>query len=764
MNLKLENRTNFAIIDVVIIMNELLAPAGDLESLYAAISNGADAIYLGLDSFSARAYAKNFNKEDLEIAIKYAHLRNVKVYVTMNTLIYEDELEKAYAAIKRAYLANVDGLIIQDLALLTHTINYYPQMEAHTSTQLGIDDIYGIKLLEKLGVKRVVLARENSIEQINSFKKQTKMPLEVFIHGALCVSYSGGCLMSGLIGMRSGNRGRCVGPCRKQYKLINSTTDEIISNTYILSMKDLNSLDNIDKLKNIDSLKIEGRMKSPEYVASIVRSYRDKLDGKKTTSLELEKIFNRTFTKGYLFNEDKKDITNPIRPNNNGYYIGKITGIKKDFYEITLENPINQGDQLRIDSKNEINIPATKIYDKNLNYVNSASNKCYLKINEKAAIGDLVYKTKDKLFMEEIQKTYPLEFKRLPLDFYVEGEANKPLSITVKYEGYYVTKESNILDSAINKPISKEAITNQINKLQDTPYFLNDITFNIKENFFIPIKEINNLRRELINELNLKRLVQREIDNINIDNKPIAFDKISPKLAVFATTQEQYQAALDEGIEIIYYKNYARRNNVDFKKVEGDYILVGGYNSLEYFKNKTLISDHILNATNSITVYNLYKLGIHRTTLSHEINKSQIKQLYDAYVKNNNGAPNLEMIVYGHQELMYTKYCPLKKNNLCGKCKNNRYYLDDGMYQFPIISYDDCTTSILNGKILNLIDDLNDLQNYINVFRVQLTIEDYQKSKEIIKMFKNKMNHLNEETNFFDKKTNTRGNLNREII
>ena len=147
MNLKLENRTNFAIIDVVIIMNELLAPAGDLESLYAAISNGADAIYLGLDSFSARAYAKNFNKEDLEIAIKYAHLRNVKVYVTMNTLIYEDELEKAYAAIKRAYLANVDGLIIQDLALLTHTINYYPQMEAHTSTQLGIDDIYGIKLL-----------------------------------------------------------------------------------------------------------------------------------------------------------------------------------------------------------------------------------------------------------------------------------------------------------------------------------------------------------------------------------------------------------------------------------------------------------------------------------------------------------------------------------------------------------------------------------------------------------------------------------------
>ena len=352
-------------------MSELLAPAGDFDSLVAAISNGADAIYLGLESLSARAYAKNFSFDELAEAVKYAHLRNVKVYVTINTIVYEKELNEAFLAIKKCYLANVDALIIQDLALIKHVIDNYKDMEAHISTQVGIDDIYGIRLLEKLGAKRIVVSRECSIDKIKEFKKQSKVSIEAFIHGALCVSFSGGCLMSGLIGMRSGNRGRCVGPCRKKYKLF--MDDKLVSDSYILSMKDLNTSSFIHQLDIIDSLKIEGRMKSPEYVAGVVNLYRNLLDDKKPDAY-LEKTFNRTFTKGYLFNEDKKDIVNSNKPNNFGYLIGKIVGKKNNLYQIKLTAPLNQNDQIRIEAKKEINLPIIKMYDNNHKLINSANN------------------------------------------------------------------------------------------------------------------------------------------------------------------------------------------------------------------------------------------------------------------------------------------------------------------------------------------------------------------------------------------------------
>ena len=262
-------------------MTELLAPAGNFEALEAAISNGANAIYLGMPKFGARAYASNFTIEELKKAVNYAHLRNVKVYVTMNTIVFDKELNEAYEQIKELYLAGVDGVIVQDLALLTHIINNYPKMEAHASTQMGIDDLEGTLLLKELGCHRVVLSREVEIAKIQEIKQFSKMPLEVFIHGALCVSYSGNCLMSGLIGYRSGNRGRCVGSCRKEYELIDVTNNINYPKSYILSMKDLNTSYNIKDLKNIDSLKIEGRMKESVYVANVVKSYRELLDNPK---------------------------------------------------------------------------------------------------------------------------------------------------------------------------------------------------------------------------------------------------------------------------------------------------------------------------------------------------------------------------------------------------------------------------------------------------------------------------------------------------
>ena len=289
-------------------MSELLAPAGNMEALIAAISNGADAIYLGMNKFGARAYANNFDIDSLHKAINYAHLRNVKIYVTMNTIVFDNELYDAYKQIDELYMANVDGIIVQDLALMDYIIKNYPKMEAHCSTQMGIDDLEGTLLFKELGAKRVVLSREVPIDKIKEIKKIAKLPIEIFVHGALCVSYSGNCLMSGLIGYRSGNRGRCVGSCRKPYDLINVTKNEVIAkNSYILSMKDLKTIDYIDDLMVADSLKIEGRMKEPVYVANVVSAYRAALDknAEALKSIDLNKTFNRTFTKGYIFYEKK---------------------------------------------------------------------------------------------------------------------------------------------------------------------------------------------------------------------------------------------------------------------------------------------------------------------------------------------------------------------------------------------------------------------------------------------------------------------------
>ena len=351
-------------------MSELLAPAGSFEALVAAISNGCDAVYLGMNRFGARAYANNFDIDELKKAIEYAHLRNVKIYVTMNTIVFDEELADAYKQIDELYLANVDGLIIQDLAIFNYVVKNYPLLEAHCSTQMGLDDLDGCLLFKELGAKRVVLSREVPYQKLIEIKSKLKLPMEIFVHGALCVSYSGGCYMSGLIGYRSGNRGRCVGSCRKKYELINTTTNKTLTNSYILSMKDLNTIDHINELKAFDSLKIEGRMKEPAYVANVIRAYRNALDNTYDNNIKLNKTFNRTFTKGYIFNEDKKDITNIEKPNNYGYKIGRVKRKIKSGYELELYTPLNQNDSIRINHNNEdVTITVVKMYDLNDNLI-----------------------------------------------------------------------------------------------------------------------------------------------------------------------------------------------------------------------------------------------------------------------------------------------------------------------------------------------------------------------------------------------------------
>ena len=314
--------------------SELLAPAGDLNSLYSAISNGATSVYVGGSSFNARMYANNFTDEDIIKAIEYAHKRNVKVFVTLNILIKDEEINEVKEYIKKLYLFNIDGLIIQDYGVLNFILENYNDLIISCSTQTTIDDLEGALYFQEKGVNRVVLARECSLETIKKIKENTNIEIEAFAHGALCVCYSGQCLLSNYIGGRSGNRGKCAQPCRKTYTLINKTQNIKLNKTpeYLLSLKDLKTLDNLNELlkTNIDSLKIEGRMKNPEYVANVTSSYKNYLESyynNKEINLNLlnenlEKTFSRTFTKGYIFKENIKDMNANKRVSNVGTLIG----------------------------------------------------------------------------------------------------------------------------------------------------------------------------------------------------------------------------------------------------------------------------------------------------------------------------------------------------------------------------------------------------------------------------------------------------------
>ena len=747
-------------------MTELLAPAGNMEALKAAISNGCDAIYLGMQKFGARAYSSNFDLDTLKEAIDYAHLRNVKIYVTMNTIVFESEIDEMKAQMDALNDIGVDGIIVQDLAALDYIVNNFIDMEAHCSTQMGIDDLDGTLLFKELGAKRVVLSREVEIEKVKEIKKAANMPLEIFVHGALCVSYSGNCLMSGLIGYRSGNRGRCVGSCRKTYELIDKTTETVIGNNYILSTKDLNTIDHIEDLRDIDSLKIEGRMKEPAYVANVVSKYRKALDDKITDEdkAQLSKTFNRTFTKGYLFHEDQKDITNILRPNNSGYEIGRISKILKDMYEITLTRPLNQNDIIRISHNNEdVNLTVVKLYDKEGKLINRAEDVCYIKIKEKLSKGDLVYISKDYAYYKALESSLEKEFKRFSLDIKVYAYPNTKLIVNAEGLGFnYVYEGDEILGEAINNPTTKEQVEKQFARLNDSIFELNQVEYE-EYGAFIPAKTLNTARREIVDGLyNLKRKDQKNRTKSPIVKDKINFEPVKPYLTATVNTKDQYDACVSSGIKEIYFENIIRRNQNEYTSVDGP-LLIGGYGGIHHYRETNpFVTDYSLNVVNAESCYELYKLGAKRVTLSYELNKKQIEDILTAYHNQNEGLPSLEMIVYGKAPLMFTKYCPMKKMGQCGICKTRRYELKDEHGTFPILSHEDCSTTILNGKTLNLLDELENISG-IEAFRLNFTLESKAQVLKTIRMAMLKLSGKEHQV-VFDPETDTRGHYNKEIL
>ncbi|UWG97809.1 DUF3656 domain-containing protein [Dehalobacter sp. DCM] len=521
---------------------ELLAPAGGFEALKAAVENGANAVYLGGKLFNARASAANFDMEEFQKALLYAHERHVKIYVTLNILAADSEFRELEDYVYALYTMGADALIVQDIGVAHMVKEVLPEMPLHASTQMTQNNSLGLKQLEKMGFSRVVLAREASAKEIEEIVQATNLDVEVFGHGALCFSYSGQCLMSSYIGGRSGNRGRCAQPCRMTYNLVNKKGIDLLEGQklgdHLLSPRDLKLIDELEELQRIgvSSLKIEGRMKRPEYVATVIRIYRKALDAlyeqnkpfkqgiDTQDKYELTQIFNRDFTTGFFKGYAGADMMSFSRPNNRGTMLGRITDIKSNRLSLKLDTRLNVGDGLEIWTKRgREGITVGEIYTAGGRTAPSAEPGETVRIEfpGSAKIGDRVFKTHDETLISKARISYQegKETRKRPLRMRICAKIGEKLLLEVQDANTCVHLESqSVAQTAQNKPLTKEYLMKQLGRLGNTPFYLQELTLELEGELIIPVSEVNELRRLAVEKLletarNKPTLTKKEFTN-----------------------------------------------------------------------------------------------------------------------------------------------------------------------------------------------------------------------------------------------------------
>lgn len=644
---------------------ELLVPAGDINSFYAAINNGADAIYLSGKMFGARAYAKNFTEDELKTVLKLGKIYGVKIYVTMNTLVKENEVNDFLEEVEFLYNLGIDAILMQDFGMISLCLEKYPNLVIHASTQVNSSSYETIKLLYEMGVKRVVLPREMTIDEIK--KIDIPIELEVFVHGALCVSYSGNCLFSSMLGSRSGNRGECVGSCRLPYKLYKE--NKLIDEGYLLSMKELNTSTDVKKLpKSVVSLKVEGRMKSPTYVGFITKFYRKILDSSFITKEDIEdlkSIFYRGFTKGHLFNDN--NLINKISPNHIGSHLGTVIDFNDNRIRIKLDKDLLQGDGIRFKESNKGMI-VNYLYDLKDNLINKGNINQIIEIDNKVNLTTLdeVRKTTNK----SLEITDFTITKKVPININVKSKIGEEFTLTFADLKHTVTYTGNIVEKSINNPISKERIIEQLEKLGNTPFIAKHIALDIDNNIFIRIGDLNIARRTLTERLIGERLNDYKEPII----KDITFEKIL----------ENNKINLDEYKEV-------ERNPFYLSKVLKDKSIVSNL----FRPTKDAIASYHLNIFNSYTAYYLYKLGYKAVTLSVELNEVELINLIES-IRNKFG--NIPLIIKnkGYVEVM------IIKGNILNIDKDSYYTLVNNKNDKFRVYYDGRCTHINSSYQLSL--------------------------------------------------------------
>lgn len=761
---------------------ELLAPAGTMECLVAAIQNGADAIYLGGSRFGARAFAGNFNEEELKEAVVYAHSYGVKIYVTVNTMIYEEELDDVLNYIQFLYDIYVDAVIVQDVGLSRLIHSRFPELELHASTQMHIHNIAGVREMVELGFTRVVLSRECTIEEIATIHKEfPKLELEVFCYGALCISFSGQCLFSSMIGGRSGNRGECAQACRLTYDLVEEKDGKIdvidTNGKYLLSPKDLNALTIVDEMvaAGVYSFKIEGRMKRPEYVASAVSYFRKSIDAAlnnrrfqltEKDMYELKSIFNRGFTLGHLKNTRGNALMSMERPNHRGVEIGKIVAVDKKNKRATIKLtvPLKQGDGIRIVGAEDEGFTLNFLYRDGLLVNGVEGGECEIEYrNTPYKVGSRVYKTTDIELMKKVQDTYTKPHRYFGISMKLEATVGSPLKLTVNDGEHVVSvKSEEVCDTAINRPLQEERVKEQLSKLKDTPYCLDKFEFDSDGKSIIAISVINQLRRSAVEELTKARTKLERNKPVDYKETVSVVASSTPTFSVSVYTEAQLKAALRSGIELIFVRNkelYEKykdeksvalasyRVNEENITYDVDSLLACEMGAVrECLENKKdFYVDSTLNVANHSSIKFYQSIGAKRILLSEEVSMSRLNNLVKSV-----DSSNLEVLVYGRSELMVSKHCIINTNTIdtgkkhCNMCRGSAKYslMDRKDEVFPIVCDELCYNHIMHSKTLVAISLLNELKDIgIQHYRLAFTTENEDECFAVIKAYQASFNN-----------------------
>jgi putative protease len=568
---------------------ELLAPAGDWECMRAAVANGANAVFFGVEKFNARARAHNFQSNELPEIMAFLHKYGVKGFLTFNILVFEDELPEARKLVEACIDAGVDAVIVQDLGLVKMIREISPDFPIHGSTQMTITSPEAVEFIKPFALERVVLGRENNLKQIQKIGEQAKLPMEVFVHGALCVSYSGQCLTSEVWGGRSANRGECAQACRLPYDLMVDGIHQPMGDiAYLLSPKDLAAIDIVPELieAGVTSFKIEGRLKSPEYVANVVSKYGKEIDKyfagdesepSKEEVRELQQSFSRGFTHGFLDGTNNKQLVEGTFPKSRGVYLGTVEKILRDAVLCRLEAPLKRGDGIVFDAGDPTKKEeGGRVYD-----VRSSG----LKLEGEAPEGDLIeivpgrndvdlnrvqegnriWKTSDPALDRRLRSSFETEkpYRTFPLAVSVFGQEGSPMRTiwTDIGKGTTVAVESEIpLERAEKRPLGHEVLQEQLGRLGGTLYYLEQLEVALKGEVIVPMRELNRMRREAAEQLEILReqppkYIKHQVDEYGDSFAGAGDTSVQPgdvEMTALCRTLEQVKAVVETDVSLIY--------------------------------------------------------------------------------------------------------------------------------------------------------------------------------------------------------------------
>ncbi|HEY8899513.1 MAG TPA: DUF3656 domain-containing protein [Chthoniobacterales bacterium] len=770
---------------------ELLAPAGDWECVRAAVANGADAVFFGLSKFNARMRAENFTEEDLPEVMRFLHRHGVKGYVTFNVLVFTDELPAAVEQLRVLEAAGVDAVIIQDVGLAALARQLTPRLRVHASTQMTITSPEGIAFAEELGVKQVVLARETSLRELAKFDAEA-MALETFVHGALCVAYSGQCLTSESLGQRSANRGECAQACRMPYELVvDGAVRDLGDKRYLLSPQDLAAVREIPALvaAGVRSFKIEGRLKSPEYVAAVTAVYRKALDAALADHVEepsaedlykLEMTFSRGLFTGWMHGVNHQQLVGARYGKKRGVFLGTVQKVGRDHVE--LSNPKSKIQNLKLGDGLVFEHAADTNAEQGGRVFELHDGKIFFERGRidfaRVAPGDRVWKTDDPALTRELRKTFAGQIPsrdahKTPLRFRVSGAVGQPLRIEA---GTAVVESAAPLEAARTQPLTTEKLAAQLGKLTDTPFRLETLDNQLIGDVILPISELNRLRRALVEQLETAPppappAITLDAILADIHARPATPDM--PELSVLCRSFEQLDAALAGPVDLVYadfedirrYREAVERARAAgkpiflatpriqkageqgfFKLIENaapDGVLIRNVGAIAYFANSPLrrIGDFSLNVSNPVSAALFRDHGLERVTVSYDLTVGQVVALAQS-------VPTgwLELTLHQHMPMFHMEHCVFAAFMStgtsfldCGRpCEKHRVHLRDRVgIKHPLRADVGCRNTLFNAAAQTGAKFYDALWNAgLRHFRVELLEENARETADVLAAYR----------------------------